>query len=60
MKKVCNALFALFLLGTFMVSCGQPEAANQASTESPAKVNEKPQKKNNEGNEEAALEHTTC
>lgn len=45
MKKVLNALFAICTMGILFTSCGQTEVANQASTEAPAKVNEKPQKK---------------
>lgn len=47
MKNVWNALFTLCLMGSIFTSCGQQEVANQASTaeETPAKINEKPQKK---------------
>ncbi len=46
MKKVLSALFVVCTMGILFVSCGQTEVANQASAVTPAKVNEKPEKKN--------------
>jgi peroxiredoxin len=52
MKKVWNALCAFCLIGTLIVSCGQPQTTINAEAES-AKVNESPGK--NDTNEGKAI-----